>query len=352
MVKKKTIEEFIKNSKLNQCGRRYGYDRITLKNGVKTKEEIYCYACEKYFIQTAEVHERGKGCRDCGRRRGAGKKRFRVDEVIKQAEKANPGMFLFDRVKDKYENKETKVEIGCVDCGNYFLQSMEHNEKSKYGCPECSLIHRGENSRIHWETIEKEIYEVHLKGEYGYKKAKDQYTTKKEKVPIYCYRCNDYFNQSMESHLIGSGCSLCVNKSEKNLYEMLKKETKWDIIRNRGFEWCKSEEKNNKLQYDYIIEDLKLIIELDGIQHFEEVKFFKNCPEQQLKNDTFKIKKAMENGYSVIRVFQPDFIKVKKKQLIFFKLISSIQRYRIPQLICIGEIYRGRFNIENLTLLI
>ena len=61
----------------------------------------------------------------------------------------------------------------------------------------------------------------------------------------------------------------------------------------------------NKLQ-DFCIETYKIIIELDGIQHFKEVKHFKNTLDEQRKRDLYKQKCANDNGYSVIRIYQED----------------------------------------------
>ena len=138
------------------------------------------------------------------------------------------------------------------------------------------------------------------------------------------------------------GCPHCYNKTEGILGVILKNNFSYKIINNRGFDWCK---KKNKLRYDFIIEDLNIIIELDGRQHFEKVRIFKNTdPQEQLKNDIFKNECAMKNGYTMIRVFQEDIYKEKTD--ILLKLILSIQRYKTPQLICIGDIYKNRF-IKN-----
>ena len=118
----------------------------------------------------------------------------------------------------------------------------------------------------------------------------------------------------------------------------MKENFNYDIIHDRSFEWCSNNTKPKR--YDFIIEELKCIIELDGDQHFKQVSNW-DSPENQLKNDIFKNQKAMENGYTMIRVYQPDIFKRDPETIL--KLILSIHRYREPQLICIGEIYKNRF---------
>ena len=100
-------------------------------------------------------------------------------------------------------------------------------------------------------------------------------------------------------------CPFCKNKTEgkfKHYFEnkypeyKLKYQPKWD--------WCKSE-KDNCLPFDFAIKKLKIIIEIDGEQHFSQVSNWCS-PEDNLKNDIFKMKMANENGYTVIRILQDD----------------------------------------------
>jgi hypothetical protein len=59
------------------------------------------------------------------------------------------------------------------------------------------------------------------------------------------------------------------------------------------------------LPYDFAIEENKIIIELDGLQHFVQVSNW-NSPENIQQRDKYKMKQANDNGYSVIRILQED----------------------------------------------
>jgi very-short-patch-repair endonuclease len=67
-------------------------------------------------------------------------------------------------------------------------------------------------------------------------------------------------------------------------------------------EWCK---KRVYLPFDFCIPEFKIIIELDGRQHFTQVSNWAS-PEETFKTDLFKEKCANDNGYSVIRILQED----------------------------------------------
>lgn len=59
------------------------------------------------------------------------------------------------------------------------------------------------------------------------------------------------------------------------------------------------------MPFDFCIPEHKIIIELDGIQHFQQISNW-SSPEEQFENDKYKEKCANDNGYSVIRILQED----------------------------------------------
>lgn len=70
------------------------------------------------------------------------------------------------------------------------------------------------------------------------------------------------------------------------------------------FDWCVSE-KGNCLLFDFWIEELDLLIELDGDQHFRQVLNWKP-PEVTQSRDIRKMLDALQNGFHVIRIYQED----------------------------------------------
>jgi very-short-patch-repair endonuclease len=110
-------------------------------------------------------------------------------------------------------------------------------------------------------------------------------------------------------------CPTCCNKSEKLVYEKLKEiypELKFQF----RAEWCRNEyKKNNYLPFDFLLEDNKIIIELDGMQHFTQIGKWTN-PEDTRVRDKYKMQKANENGFSIIRILQEDIYRKKYNWLI------------------------------------
>ena len=121
-----------------------------------------------------------------------------------------------------------------------------------------------------------------------------------------CNLCNGVFETQLADITKGVWCPFCMNKTEQMLfdklvlyYPLLKRQYKKD--------WCK---KINYLPFDFVIEDLKIIIELDGKQHFEQIGNWMS-PEKTQENDLYKMKCANENGFSIIRILQDDVFKDK-----------------------------------------
>ena len=78
----------------------------------------------------------------------------------------------------------------------------------------------------------------------------------------------------------------------------------------------------------------EIIVELDGNQHFFQVQNWKS-PEEQLENDNDKTKLALENGYTVIRLYQPDVLFDKNNwEEKFSTALEEV--YSEPTQVCIG----------------
>ena len=99
-----------------------------------------------------------------------------------------------------------------------------------------------------------------------------------------------------------TGCPHCRNnKTEGLLFEYLKERFS-DCIHQFMLENCK---RVKHLPFDFCIPSLKIIIEMDGAQHFKQVSNWMD-PEETQRRDIYKMRKAGEAGYRVIRITQED----------------------------------------------
>lgn len=127
-------------------------------------------------------------------------------------------------------------------------------------------------------------------------------------------------------------CPHCHNKTEQMLLEILVLHG-INIQKHAAFDWCKNPETGYYLPFDFVINDMMIIIELDGGQHFRQVKHWAPLKENR-RRDWFKMRAALTNGYSVIRVLQDDVWYNRNDWLGI--LLSEIEKYAIPELIFIS----------------
>ena len=144
-------------------------------------------------------------------------------------------------------------------------------------------------------------------------------TSNNEKTPRQIFKaCNDKYNfkcdQCLQPFNIAickitcenNWCPNCKHKTERKLYKYLLSQN-IETTRQAKFDWCKNEQTGKHLPFDFVIEDKRIIIEVDGLQHFEQVSNWQSPVETQSR-DLLKMKLAQENGYTVIRIFQEDVL--------------------------------------------
>ena len=166
-------------------------------------------------------------------------------------------------------NQKLCNNVECIECYN---KSFATNEKSKF-----------------W-SIKNEI------------NPKNVFKNANKKYLFDCDVCNSEFNAKLNM-VNGSNtwCPYCKNKTELKLYNQLIKIYP-NINRQFKVEWCKNK---SFLPFDFVILEYKIIIELDGEQHFKQISNWEN-PIDIHKMDIYKMKCANNNKFCVIRILQLD----------------------------------------------
>ena len=279
--------EFIKNEKFIEKARavhgdKYDYSKVAYINA-KTKITI---GCKEHgdFEQTPNNHLFGYNCQKC-----ANNAKMTTEEYVKRATLAHEEKYDYSNVN--YVNADTKITIVCKEHG-LFQQIPDFHLNRKCGCPKCA-------NNVTLTKPEFIVKACKIHGDkYDYSQV--EYVNNRTYINIICKE-HGVFRQKQFSHLLGVGCPHCINKTEYKLFTILKSRYP-TVQRQFKAEWCK---QKRCLPFDFMIEEHKKIIELDGPQHFTQVSNWR-APELQQQQDLFKTKCAIENGYSVIRVLQTD----------------------------------------------
>jgi very-short-patch-repair endonuclease len=275
-------------SKANKIHKnRYDYSKVNYINA-KTKVTIICREHGEFY-QTPSNHLCNYNCQKCA-------KNYKLDthSFIEKAKGIHNDKYDYSKVN--YINADTQITIICKEHGE-FTQIPDFHINRKCGCPKCS-----NNVKLDLSEFIEKSNKIHC-NKYDYSKV--EYNNNRNHIIIICKKHGE-FSQIPFLHLLKHGCPNCINKTEYKFYEKIK-EIYPTIKRQYKVEWCK-----NKLclPFDFAIEELKIIIELDGEQHFTQVSNW-TSPETQIEKDKFKTDCANQNGFSVIRLLQDDVSKDK-----------------------------------------
>jgi hypothetical protein len=141
-------------------------------------------------------------------------------------------------------------------------------------------------------------------------------------------------------HITGrnSWCYVCKHKTQEILYNWLTSAyPEYEISVEQKFPWCVNTKTEKQSRFDFTIEHLKIIIELDGRQHFEDTSNW-DPAHITLKTDITKMKAAIENGYTIIRLIQEDVLFDNIEWQMILK--ENIKLRSKPSIVFIGELYQ------------
>jgi very-short-patch-repair endonuclease len=220
------------------------------------------------------------------------------------------------------KGSEKKYYFNCDKCEHILLISLKKISSQGRWCSYCSHQKLCQNDKCKmcynnsFASVEKSIY---LSDKTINPRTLFKSTNKKFNFD--CNKCRQTFETPLSDITIGIWCPYCVNKTEDKLYNEL---LKYYLI-ERQFKpnWCKNPNTNRYLPFDFVIEDVKIIVEQDGPQHFKQIGNWQS-PELTKITDIYKMDCANKNGYSVIRILQKDIWHDKYDW--FDELIDNIDK--------------------------
>ena len=285
-MKKKTTEEFIKESK-KVHGDKYDYSKVNYINW-RTKICIIC-PIHGEFWQEPSNHLRGRGCPKCAK----SGLRLSKDEFIEKAKKIHGDKYDYSKVN--YVNNHTKVCIICPVHGEFWQLPMVHLRKGKGKCLKCSYETRNTYKRLSKDEFIEKAKQIHG-DKYDYSKV--EYVNTNTKVCIICHKHGEFW-QTPNQHLSKHGCRKCrQSKMEVEISKLLV-ENKINFIPECGsskFNWLKN------YKYDFYLPDYNVAIECQGLQHFISVKQFGGNKEfeKRKKQDKEKYELSIANDIKII----------------------------------------------------
>ena len=223
--------------------------------------------------------QRGQRCAKC-----SGNKKHTIEHVRDYFKEK--GCELLTK---KYINNRGKLEYICAN-GHRVETTFDSFQRGN-GCMKCYRL-----KRTHSPEYVKNYFE-----ELGCKLLSKEYKNAGVKLKYICkngHETEAKFNSIRSGH----GCKKCLNKTEKIVLDFLQEHHK-NVLSEAKFEWCKNKQC---LPFDFLLEEQKVLVEVDGRQHFKEMSHWKNDIQNRQERDVYKMTCAIEQGYRIVRIFQED----------------------------------------------
>ncbi|AQM73384.1 endonuclease [Noumeavirus] len=238
-------------------------------------------------------------------------------------------LWSFERNKqsprEMFANSLKKFWFECATCKHFFETRLSHASNGNF-CPFCSnrkLCTSSECKTCFGKSFASSDKAEFWSFERNEQSPRDVFSHSAKKFWFECEKGHEFFS-AISRISSGSWCPKCKNKTEAKMISFLEKNFKEPVHQFKA-SWCKNPKTNRFLPFDFCVS--KTIIELDGVQHYEQVGKWKS-PEEQQKTDRYKEERAVKNGYSVIRILQEDVWndKIDWKSL----LLEQVKDYETP----------------------
>ena len=238
--------------------------------------------------------------------------------------------------RDVFKSANKKYWFTCNNDHDFYM-SPSSVTKGKW----CSSCHQTPSYEQSFASNEERAAYWHAT-KNGKVKPRDVFKSSGKKYWFTCDNNHD-FDMSLSNVTKGKWCSSCVNKTETHVFETLR-DKEYDVGKKSNRKMFKT-----KYRYDIIIDDKKVIVEVDGPQHFRQVSNW--CShEETYKTDIYKEELAHKNGYRVVRISQ-EYVWyrqiAKNKTEWISKLVKAIESEYENQFISDTDEYINRSVITN-----
>jgi len=236
----------------------------------KTHDKYWfnCYECNHSFESQLADIVKGHWCSYCTNKKLCNNKKCK--NCYEKSFANHPKSIFWSnkntlQPNEVYKCTKYKYWFECYECNHSFESNITHN---KNWCPYCAnqKLCNNKNCNV---CLEKSFVS-NLKSKYWSNKNKlqprDVFKFSTQKFIFNCDKCSNEFESRLASVSYGQWCPFCKKKTELKLFNWLKEIYPDRIIKTQPkFEWCKNKQC---LPFDFLIQEFKIIIELDGPQHF------------------------------------------------------------------------------------
>lgn len=204
---------------------------------------------------------------------------------------------------DSYANNHTKLKVKHNKCSNIY-EVKPNDFLTGHRCPYCAGYMKKNNIQF------KQEVKTLVGSDYVFL---DAYVNNKTKLRVVHNKCNNIYDVTPSDFIQGYRCPYCNSSKGETLITKLLDTFNISYEPQKIFDSLRDAQP---LSYDFYIPDQSILIEYQGIQHYQPVDHFggKSQFKLQQKHDKMKSDYAKDNGYNLITVpyTEDTFSKIKK----------------------------------------
>lgn len=277
-------------------GNKYYYGLVKPEDICNTKSiiKLWCGKCNLYWDTNIFNHiTQERGCKSCSNRLPWTYLRFIERAQIVHGNKYNYQLISPEDIK----GSKSMINIICLTCEYQWSSSIHSHINIKSNCPKCMNY-----ATITLEELITKINEIHM-NTIDYSLIKQEHIkNNRSHVPLICNKCKKCWSPIISGIVNGkTGCPRCkISKGERVCVNYLS-------LNNIYFEEQFKIPELGRKRFDLMIKynDLKYVIEFDGIQHFKFVEHFHKSVSVFVERqdvDILKTITALKHEYNVIRI--------------------------------------------------
>lgn len=278
--------KFYKVSDVKACISEQGDTLISkeYKNG-KEKLEIQCGQCNQRFYMNFRSYKHGEQrCPPCQL-----KKRSLSDKEFKKYVEERGDLLL-----SEYIDSRSKVTIFCTICSKeYCIQANTYRRGG--GCKTCAI----NKQKLTYEEVKQRIEF------YGDTLLSKDYINTCTPLEIKCGLCSSIFYKTLRSQYIPS-CTKCNATSLEKVMHKYLTDNNYEYHTQKTFDNCRSK-KAKLFRFDFYIPHKNIIVEVDGLQHFQVVKKYgSKWLDVIQERDILKTQYCKDSNIKMIRICAKD----------------------------------------------
>ena len=199
-----------------------------------------------------------------------------------------------------------KIKFSCLICSHGYETKIQHFINRNGSCPYCAnkYLCKKEDCKPCFQKSFASHPQIHCWSNKNTVLPRQLFKGSETTCIFDCDVCHSEFNSRAYNVLTGYWCPYCKKKTESKVNIFLQSQDgEWQT--QLRFKWCTFSNTGNVMPFDVGSISKKILIEVDGAQHFTQISNW-DAPENVQAKDIEKIKYCIHQGYSIIHINQLD----------------------------------------------